>query len=237
MDSESILSHEDCEKPRTQEELIAWVQQVHAQFGADEGTKNYARLGKGLSKQFYEEIMPLSHLACHKYAGKRGIYLQPKLGNQSYDAEIFDRSLTPVRSLRLELVNAAEGYEEALRMEHLVEHGDVYMTGPVWREGTKAAGGRVQTQSEAVKHGDYVKKQLASIEQKANKKLQKDYGPDTLLGIVFNDYLPFDPRKDTDQLKAFLESKVVEPVLRKFRGFFVIGSTGQIVLEFGDTGI
>src|SRR5688572_14411837 len=98
MDPESILSREDCEKPRTPEDLIAWFQQVHAQFGADEATKNYARLGKGLSKQFFEEIMPLSHLAHHKYAGKRGIYLQPKLGNQSYDAEVSDRSLTPVRS-------------------------------------------------------------------------------------------------------------------------------------------
>lgn len=89
MSPSTILRKEECEVARTAEELIAWIDSVHAQF---EETRNYSWIEESLIKLFYEEIVPLGDLARHKYLEQPGLYLRPKIGNQSYDAEIIDTS-------------------------------------------------------------------------------------------------------------------------------------------------
>lgn len=237
MNSEDVLIREDCESERTPEALLAWIESVYAQFAADDHTKNYARLCKGTIKQFFEEIIPLGHLARHKYIGASGLYLRPKIGNQNYDAEIIDRSLVSPKIRRLEFVNAYRGYDLALRMEYLAEHGGVPMSGPVWREGTKASGGQVQAQLVAVDQGTRLKQQLATIAESIGKKLKKSYEAGTILAIVLDDYLAFDREQDLSQLKWFLSTTVIRSALTKFSGVFVIGASGRTFLEFGDTNL
>lgn len=142
MNPEAILRKENCEVPRTAEELIAWIEAIHDQFDVNDTTRNYA-LGKGLVKPFYEEIVPLGYLARHKYLEKPGFYLRPKIGNQNYDAEIIHKLSGHEHIKRIEFTSTYRNADLALRLEYLGQHGGAFMAGPVWRDGTKASGGKV----------------------------------------------------------------------------------------------
>ncbi|MEO7859210.1 MAG: hypothetical protein ABIU05_02005 [Nitrospirales bacterium] len=138
--SERMLRVKECEVARTAEELIAWIESVHDRY--DE-TKNYEWIEKHLIKTFYEEIVPLGDLARHKYLWNPEILLRPKIGNQSYDAEIMNTSSTNDHIKRVEFTSTYRDADLALRMEYMAQHGSVFMSGPVWRDGTKAAGGQI----------------------------------------------------------------------------------------------
>jgi hypothetical protein len=137
---ESMLRVKDCEVARTAEELIAWIESVHDHY---DRTKNYEWIEKRLLKPFYEEIVPLGDLAWHKYLGNPDILLRPNIGNQSYDAEIIDRSSGNEHIMRVEFTSTFRDDDLALRMEYMALHGAVFMSGKVWRDGTKASGGQI----------------------------------------------------------------------------------------------
>lgn len=157
MNPDTILRKDDCEIARTADELIAWIESVDEQFRADD------RLEERLIKAFFEEIRPLGDLARHKYRGRPGLYLSPKIGDQDYDAWIIDRSSGAEKIVRVEFTSACRDEDFALRLELLDQHGDVYMTGPVWRNGTKASGGQVHVVPECEDHQVLLEKMLETI--------------------------------------------------------------------------
>jgi hypothetical protein len=55
MNPEEILLVADVERARLASELSDWWLEKHYLFANSKAGKNYARLGKGLSKEFYEE--------------------------------------------------------------------------------------------------------------------------------------------------------------------------------------
>lgn len=232
MNPDAILRKEDCEAERTAEELITWFDSVHARFGADDTGKNYARMGKGLSKAFFQELMPLGHLARHKYLGKPHIYFRPKIGNQSYDAEIIDRSTGDVT--RVEFTNTCHDGDLALRMEYLAEHGEVPLTGPVWRKGTKASGGQVCVQRECVDHREVLDEMVASVEKAVEDKVKKPYAVGTILAVVVDDYR-LNP-EDISLIQSRFRNVLTKPMFQKFPTIFIIGASGGIVWEFRETG-
>ena len=60
----SHLTGTDLQRPRTQTELRAWVDQLYDQFGRTEEGKRAVRLNKGnLVKEFIEEVWPLALFA------------------------------------------------------------------------------------------------------------------------------------------------------------------------------
>ncbi len=229
MDPGTIVQKEDCEVARTPEELIAWIESIHAQLVADDSVKEYARLGKGLTKQFYEEIMSLGHLARHKYWHMPGVKLRPRIGNQNYDAEIIGLGGAVTR---IEFVSAYRDHDLALRMEHLVQHGGVPLTGPVRRDGIKAAGGQVRAQLVAVDQEEKLGKQIRGIQKGVEEKLTKTYETGTALGVVIDDYLAVDPDKDLLAVNSFVQTEVSELALEKFSSLFIIGASGKTFLEF-----
>lgn len=226
MNTDAILGKEDCEVARTPEELIAWIESLDAAEG-------YVRADERIVKAFFEEIRPLGHLACHKYRGRLGFYLRPKIGNQNYDAEMIDMSSGNERIMRIEFTSTYRDENLALRQEYLSQHGDVYMTGSVWRDGTKASGGQVQVHPDFVDHTILLDKLLVACFERVAGKLAKDYEPGTVLAIVFDDTILYPT--DMPRLTPYFRDMLSKQALGKFCGLFILGASGRTFLEFGAT--
>lgn len=222
---------EHCEAARTAEELIAWIESVHDRY---EETKNYEWIEKHLIKPFYEEIVPLGDLARHKYIEQPGLYLRPKIGNQSYDAEIIDISSGNERIKRVEFTSTFRDAKLALRMEYMAEHGAVFMSGPVWRDGTKAAGGQIHVAPECEDYDSRFEDLVAIIEKRVGDKLGKPYAPGTIIAIVFDD-IRHRSRTHASQLQTYLRDTLIKHVLGSFCGIFILGTSGKTFFEFGET--
>jgi hypothetical protein len=220
----TTLNKEDCEVVRTAEELINWIESVDGQFRDDD------RIGEKLIKRFFEEIRPLGDLARHKYLGKPGLSLRPKVGNQSYDAEIFDTSSGTEHITRVEFTSAYRDYALALRQEYLGQHGDVFGTGHVWRTET----GQVEVVPEFVDHQILFDTMLDTINARITDKLDKPYEADTILAIVFDDFILYET--DLPQLHPrFRDIILSQQALGKFCAVFIIGASGRTFWEFGET--
>ena len=219
---------EDCEASRSPEDLITWIESVEAQFHADD------RIEEDLSKRFFEEIRPLGHLARHKYLGQPGLSLRPKIGDQNYDAEIIDTSAGNEHIRRVEFTSAYRDEDFALRQESLDQHGDVYMTGHVWRNGTKASGWRVHGAPDFEDHQILLEKMLESVKARVANKLDKPYTTNTILTIVFDDTILYET--DLPQLHPrFRDIMLSQQALGKFCGVYILGASGKTFLEFGET--
>ena len=234
MSPETILQKEDCEVPRTAEELIVWIESVHAKFGATDATRTHARLGTGLAKAFYEEIVPLGDLALHKYLEKPNFYLRPKIGNQNYDAEIIHKSSGREYIKRIEFTSTHRNADLALRLEYLSQHGGVFMSGPVWRDGTKASRGKIHVVPECVDYDNNFDGLKALIEQRVSIKLGLSYASNTIIAIVFDDS-SHRSRTHMPQLQAYLRDTLSNQIRGKFCGIFILGTSGKTFLEYGET--
>lgn len=222
------IRRQHCEIARTAEELIAWIESVDHQFRVDD------RIEKRLLKAFLEEIRPLGDLARHKYLGRPGLYLRPKIGDQDYDAEIIDTSSGNDHIKRVEFTSAYRDEDFALREESLDQHGDVYMTGYVGRNGTKASGGQVHVVPEFEDHQILLEKMLKSVTACVANKLDKPYTANTILSIVFDDTILYET--DLPQLHPrFRDIMLSQQVLAKFCGVYILGASGKTLWEFGET--
>lgn len=220
MNAENILTKSDCEVARTPKELIAWVESVAPRFEVED---------KRLIKAFYEEIRPLGHLARHKYFGRRDFYLCPKIGDQNYDAEMIDASADEEHIQRVEFTSAYRDYDLALRLEYLAEHGDVYMTGSVWRD----SNGQVRVHADFMDHQIILDGLVATCEEQVENKLAGDYAPGTLLAIFFDDTILYPT--DMPLITQYFRDTLSKLALSKFCGLFILGASGRTFWEFGET--
>lgn len=228
----TLLTKSDCEQQRSPQELKLWVASVFEKFGTSDDTKNYMRTKKGLTKPFVEEIVPLSTIADHKYRGRSDVVLKPKFGNQAYDAEIVIGDQKAHQTIKVEIGNAIDGQDDILRMEYLIQHGHVYLSGGASRTGTKASGGQVTVENACERHEEALEKRLVLIQELIQHKLVKQYESGTLLVIVFDDYLPFDQAKDSPAVEAALSPAVLNEVLAKFSGLTLVGQSGRYFKEY-----
>lgn len=227
IDKEPVRT-EDCEIPRCPEDLIAWIESVAHQFHTDH------RIDADLKKRFFEEIRPLGHLAHHKYLGKSGLSLRPKIGDQNYDAEIIDATAGNEHIKRVEFTSAYRDSDLAVRQEFLSQHGFVYMTGHVRRNGKKSSGGQVQVIPDFEDHQILLEKMLESVEACIVNKLGKPYSANTILTIVFDDTILYET--DLPQLQPrFRDIVLSQRALNKFCAVCMIGASGKTFLEFGET--
>src|SRR5712671_6308546 len=123
------LTEADLEQPRTQSELRKCVDELHRRFSETNEGKRAVRLRRGhLVKKFMEEIWPLALFADAFYRGRSDVQFQPAIGNQSYDARLFEASTHRVLH-HLQITQSFDGYQNHLRMLHLDEHGRAPVTG------------------------------------------------------------------------------------------------------------
>src|SRR5438477_6044749 len=126
-DIDTLVPLTECVKPRKPRELREWVLAKCAAFAQIPELREAVLLHEGFFKWFHEEIYPLSVFALRRYGDRDGILCVPKQDPaRDVDAEIRE----PSRLVPIEITSARDPHEH-LRMEYLVRHRHVSLTGPL----------------------------------------------------------------------------------------------------------
>jgi hypothetical protein len=147
---------EDIQKPRTPSELRAFVEQCVAEGNANPEDLERAFLRKGIYKELRDELSPMARCIHHLYEDTHTI--RPILGNQGFDAEVFDNNGQRVD--RIEITVPRDGPLEAAEAKKLVEIGM----------------GIVRVTDDAA-----LERLVGMLLETCRKKAQKDYGDATLI--------------------------------------------------------
>lgn len=113
------LSAEEIQQPRCPGELVAFVEAVRARATVDDELRSAGHLRRGYLKEFFDEIVPLSHFAVRVYPPDYTVC--PILGNQGYDAEVRDSHGKLVD--RVEIANPIDGQAVAIAGRQLANFG------------------------------------------------------------------------------------------------------------------
>lgn len=184
--STEYVSKDEIEKERTPSELWDWLIQKVAQICSTQEGLEAFRLQKGLLKKLPEEVSPLAIWGKHKLGNTDGVFLQPVIGNQNYDAKVIDNRIEPVSESYIEITLAHEGEDDYWRRRQLLENGIVFSKAPVIKMG-KGKNCSVSIPPEDTSVDEGVKNELGRIIDAAKRKASKDYPANTSLIISFND--------------------------------------------------
>jgi hypothetical protein len=215
----------ECQIERTPSELKRWADEQLQQIASNPAGKSAIRMGRGIAKQFVEEVYPLSVWAARIYGDRQDVRCRPVFGNQPYDAVIVDDATTQSRQNYLELTQATDGYDDHLRMEHMERHGGVSMIGKPQRSGTRAERG-VHVPFEAANHGTLIGQAYEQVRSALVNKTSKSYGAETSLLVMMNDvYFEWDG-DFTDLDKMLLDWATASAPT--FNAVYVMGWQGRV---------
>lgn len=223
MDTEQILSAADCETERTPLELLRWVEERSKLFARSETAKSYLRSRQGLARIFIDHIVPLSHFSRHLFNGRRDVVCKPTL-EDDFDAVIVDYRDRPLRVQKLKFIHAIHAYEEYLCRVCLPEEGFLSALGML-------AGRGAQADAEPVNNIAWLNKSLELIAETVSLHINKPYGRDVSLVIVFDDYASFRSEEDIGALEKFVTSEIL-PMPLDFSKLFLLGWSGHTLLGF-----
>jgi hypothetical protein len=238
-DPNLLLTREELLTPRTPTELSHWVENKFRMFAAHPHAKEWVLLHRGLSKQFHEEVYPLSLLAKHLYAERSDIKCLPNLDNRDFDATIFDYSISPPSELKVEITYAVDGYNEHLRMKYFAENGYVNAIGKVSKSGTIHTGHKISVEDENENENEdedfepYLLEQSFSLIRSAveNKSIKPQrYGQGHILLVAF-EHFGFLSEQDRFALKAYVEKHVLTLSLN-FAALYVVELVGKTFVGF-----
>jgi len=221
------------EVSRTPTELCNWVHAKASELSATVEGRRYARSGAHLPKKLWEEIRPLGLFAQNIYGQQGGVRCTPNLTNDNYDGRIdFDDPSVP--SIFVEVTYAKDGYDESLRLEVLTCSGSVNALGRTSRTGTKASGRRtIEVQNEFVGHNTTRDQAVKIVENRILSKGEKTYGPNHVLVVVVDDYIPFRTMDDKVVLEDFARSVIGNTKL-DFGAVYLLGSSGNYLFRVAD---
>lgn len=223
------LNTTDLERPRTQAELRAWVDNLHRKFGQTQEGKQAVRLNHGdLVKRFKEEVWPLALFADAFYKGKADVLLKPVIGNQSYDALILEASAHKVLH-HLQVTQSFDGYQNYLRMLNLVEHGRAPVTGAVLQK-DKATGRVPEIWPEAVPHDQALEQAFEHIRVAVQRKSQMRYEGGTSLIVEFEDD-HIHSERDRRALDKFARSTLV-PAALNFTALYLVSDRERLAFKY-----
>ncbi|MBI4607765.1 MAG: hypothetical protein HY726_02000 [Candidatus Rokubacteria bacterium] len=223
------LNTTDLERPRTQTELRAWVDDLHRKFGQTQEGKRAVRLNRGdLVKRFKEEIWPLALFADAFYNGRGDVLFKPVIGNQSYDALILEASAHKVLH-HLQITQSFDGYQNYLRMLHLVEHGRAPVTSAMLQR-DKASGRVPETWPEAVPHDQVLARTFVAIHEAVRRKSQMRYESDTSLIVEFEDN-HIHSESDRSALDSFARSTVV-PAAAHVAALYLVSDRERLAFKY-----
>jgi hypothetical protein len=223
------LSEADLQRPRTQAELRAWVDQRHDQFGRTEEGKRAVRLNKGnLVKEFIEEVWPLALFADAFYKGREDFLFRSFLGCESYDALILGASSCKIMH-HLQVTQSFDGYQKHLRMLHLEEHGRAPLTGSKLQK--DGATGRVpETRPEAVEHDQLLQQTFEHIRGAVQRKSQMRYEANTSLIVEFEDN-HIHSESDRVALDSFARSILI-PAAVNFSALYLVSDRQRLGFSY-----
>jgi hypothetical protein len=206
-DPNSLLTREELLTSRTPIELSDWVKEKLSIFATYPEAEEWVLFHKGLFKQFYEEVYPLSLLAKHLYAERSDIKCLPDLDKRDFDAKILDYSTSPPSELKVEITYAVDGYNEHLRMKFLVKNGHANAFGKVDNSGTKHTGHKIHLKSQSFKHTDLLEQSFSRIRLAVERKSNK-YSREHVLLVAFK-YPGVLSEQDKAALKDYVEKHVL----------------------------
>lgn len=114
-----MITSLELEQRRSPAALREFVVRLKEAVNADEHERHCGHLKKGLYKQFLDEIIPLSRFAILAYP--ENYEVRPVLGNQGYDALVFDELGKEVD--RIEITTPHDGATEAIDAKLVVSQG------------------------------------------------------------------------------------------------------------------
>ena len=151
------LIPEEVEVPRTSAELRAFVDHVRSVARADRTEFELGMLKRGYYKEFLNEVEPLCRFAEAAYPLTYKV--QPILGNQGYDAVVFDAQGNEVE--KLEFANPHDGAAMAESARQVVARG--------------------YSDLQVIDHTEVLEELIPFFEATAKAKSLKDYGGITLV--------------------------------------------------------
>jgi len=223
---DALLPLTECVTPRKPRELREWVLAKRDAFSQIPELREPVLLHEGPFKRFHEEIYPLSVFAVLRYGDRNDVLCVPK-GDQAsdVDAEIHE----PSRTIYVEITGARDPSQH-LRMEYLVEHRHVSLTGGLKVQGTKRTGRKIENVVEFVDHQESRARHLSWIKAAAEGKAGRGrYGKTYELLIAVEDWW-FDT-DDAGEVTTFIEREVLGLPL-EFGAVHVVGITGRLFLSF-----
>ncbi len=223
---DALLPLDECVKPRRPKELREWVLAKCDAFAQILELREPVLLHEGPFKWFHEEAYPLSVFAVRLYGDRDDVLCVPKRDpTRDVDAEVRE----PSRTIRVEITGARDPSEH-LRMEYLVEHRRVSLTGGLKVEGTKRTGRQIENVLEFEDHRLSRARHLGWIKTAAERKAGRGrYGTTYELLIAVEDWW-FDAR-DTREVTDFVEREVLGLSL-EFEAVHVVGLTERLFLTF-----
>lgn len=226
------LDKTDLERPRTQAELRAWVDNLHREFGQTQEGKEAMRLNRGdLVKKFREEIWPLALFADAFYKSRADVLFKPIIGNQSYDALILEASAYEVLH-HLQITQAFEGYQNYLRRLHLVEHGEAPVTGAMLQK-DKTTGSVPKTWPKAVPHDRVLAQSFETIHEAVRRKSDMGYESETFLVVEFEDN-HIHSESHRRALDQFARSTLV-PIAARFAALYLVSDRERLAFKYERT--
>jgi hypothetical protein len=226
-DIDALLSLAECVKPRKPKELREWVLAKCDAFAQIPELREPVLRHKGLFKWFHEEIYPLSVFAVTRYGDRDDVFCVPRR-DQSYDVDAEVRE--PSRTIQVEITSARDP-DEHLRMEHLIQHHRVSLTGPLRVQGNERTGHQIKNEFEFEDHQDSRARHLGWIKTAAGGKAGRGrYGRSYELLIAVDDWW-FDPADDAEEVVAFIEREVLTLPL-EFGAIHVVGLMKRLFLSF-----
>ena len=223
---ETLLPMADCLRPRTPKEFREWVLAKCNAFSQVAELRAPVLLHQGLFKWFHEELYPLSVFVVAKYGERDDVFCAPKR-DQGYDVDAEIRE--PTRTIKVEITSAREPNHH-LRMEYLVRHRRVSLTGPVMVEGNKTTGREIHNEVEFVDHRESLGSHLNWIRTAAEGKAGYGrYGRSYELLISVDDWW-FDP-DDSEEVVAFIHREILSLPLQ-FESVHIVGVTGRLYFSF-----
>jgi len=225
-DLDALLPLADCLSPRKPKELREWVLATCARFAQMPELREMVLLHEGIFKWFHEELYPLSVFIAARYGDRDDVLCVPKRDpSGDVDAEIYE----PSRTIKIEITSARDPHEH-LRMEYLVRHRHVSLTGPLTVEGNKRTGHRIENEVEFVDHRASRALHLGWVKTAAEGKAGPGrYGRDYELLIAVEDWW-FDP-DDVDDVRVFIRRELLTLPIN-FAAVHIVGLTGRLFLSF-----
>lgn len=226
-----ILSKEEYRRKRTAQQLNKWVEVMDSLLRGIGKRKRFEILERGIGKKFIKEVHPLKLFAQHYYKERDDVLFKPELKNLPFDAIILQGE---EELYKVEITEAIDGRKWGLQKELLLEQGWAPVTGKIDAGNTrkhKRKKGDIKATSAAKESYDIFKETLMLIDRALKKKARKKYSNNTLLILVFDDQIGFNPDKNQEELKKFVQEKI-HSFEFNFHKIFLVGWSGKLFYEF-----
>jgi hypothetical protein len=109
----AIPTAEDLQKPRIPSDLRSFVMSALNTIALDQASKEAARLWLGRAKELLREILPMSFFVPWRWPGD-DVLIQPRLGNQGYDAQVLTLDGKPLTALEVSWAVDGQAHKEKM---------------------------------------------------------------------------------------------------------------------------